>query len=448
VENGQTQRNKQIMKILLSAAACSHVHGSEASIGWKVARTLAARHEVTAITLRGFLPFLEKAREEGLIPPSLEFVGIGRSWDKMPAPAVEKSYWWSAYREYLKELPVAVEGLLRKSSFDIIHHVTFATWRLPVPVHNLGVPFVWGPVGGAERFPPGLLGILSPRAALFEVVRYAGNFAASVNPRLREMIRSADALVASNPDAHSLLRKLRIHSEGVHELLVTSFTPEERGALGDSPKPPRRDPKILHAFASGALEGRKGVSLALDAIALAKQKGLKIRYRVGSHGPELDHLRAKVGKLGLESEVEFGAPMPREDYVRELLASDVYLLPSLRDNAPSTLMEAMLAGCVPIVADCGGPASIVTNECGFRLPVSSRRGITNRLAATLLALQEDPERLMAMGEAARGRILTEYTMESYMNKLETIYADAIEAHGRRIKPTSVAEKSQPPILNT
>jgi glycosyltransferase involved in cell wall biosynthesis len=435
------------MKILLSAAACSHLHGSEASIGWKVAKALAARHEVTVVTLRGFLPILEKAREDGLVPGSLDFIGIGRSWETMPAPAVEKSYWWAAYREYLAELPGAMDGLLRKSAFDLIHHVTFATWRLPVPLHDLGVPFVWGPVGGAERFPPGLLGILSPKAAMFEMVRYAGNFAASVNPRLRAMIRAADAVVASNPDALGLLRGLRGRDEGLHELLVTSFTPDERRALGDSPKPPRRDPEILHAFASGALEGRKGVSLVLDAIALAKRKGLRIRYRVGSHGPELEHLRAKVRKLGLENEVEFGAPMPREDYVRELLASDVYLLPSLRDNAPSTLMEAMLAGCVPVVADCGGPASIVSDDCGFRLPVSSRWGLTSSVSETLLALQDNPRRLQAMGEAARARILAEYTMENYLTRLETIYSDAMAAGRRRSASSPVRRPSQPPIPN-
>jgi glycosyltransferase involved in cell wall biosynthesis len=278
-------------------------------------------------------------------------------------------------------------------------------------------------VGGAEKFPPGLLGILSPKAILFELVRYAANTVGRMSPSLRTMVRRADAIIASNPDAFELLEKMRGKKQGIHSLLVTSFTIKERDALGTAVKPPRREAQYLHAFASGALEGRKGVSLALDAIALAKKQGLKIRYRVGSHGPEIDHLREQAKRLDLEQEVIFGEPMPRDGYVRELLESDIYLLPSLRDNAPSTLMEAMLAGCVPLVAGCGGPDVIVSDDCGYRVPVGSRRKLVEGVAKALLDLQADPARMRNLGNAARARILKNYTIESYLETTERIYAE-------------------------
>lgn len=411
------------MRILLSAAACSPYLGSECSIGWKVARNLAERHEVCVITLRGFLPELDRAREEGLVPENLSFHPVGRTWEKLPPADIEKRYWWAAYKEYLEELPATVRRLHAEQPFDLIHHVTFATWRLPVPLYDMGIPFVWGPVGGAEKFPPGLLGILSPKAMLFELVRYAGNAVGRLSPGLRTMIRRTDAVIASNPDAFELLEKLRGTREGIHSLLVTSFTMKEREALGSAEKPPRRDGRFLHAFASGALEGRKGVSLALDAIALAKKQGLRIRYRVGSHGPEIGHLREQAKKLGLGEEVIFGEPMPREGYVRELLESDIYLLPSLRDNAPSTLMEAMLAGCVPVVAACGGPDVIVSDDCGYRVPVGSRSQLVGGVAKALLELQADAARMRLLGAKARERILMNYTIESYMESTERIYAE-------------------------
>ena len=411
------------MRILLSAAACSPYLGSECSIGWKVARNLAERHEVCVITLRGFLPELDRAREEGLVPENLSFHPVGRTWEKLPPADIEKRYWWAAYKEYLEELPATVRRLHAEQPFDLIHHVTFATWRLPVPLYDMGIPFVWGPVGGAEKFPPGLLGILSPKAMLFELVRYAGNAVGRLSPGLRTMIRRTDAVIASNPDAFELLEKLRGTREGIHSLLVTSFTMKEREALGSAEKPPRRDGRFLHAFASGALEGRKGVSLALDAIALAKKQGLRIRYRVGSHGPEIGHLREQAKKLGLGEDVIFGEPMPREGYVRELLESDIYLLPSLRDNAPSTLMEAMLAGCVPVVAACGGPDVIVSDDCGYRVPVGSRSQLVGGVAKALLELQADAARMRLLGAKARERILMNYTIESYMESTERIYAE-------------------------
>lgn len=411
------------MKILLSAASCSPYRGSEPSIGWKVASHLAMTHEVHVTLLSGYRREIEKAQSEGLIPGSLHFHFVGPDWEAQPKPDREKAFWWKCYRAYLKELPALVSTLHRQHSFDVIHHVTFATWRLPVPLHDMGIPFVWGPVGGAEKFPPGLLGILSPKAILFELLRYAGNAVGRMSPGLRTMVKKTDAIIASNPDAFELLEKIRGSKQGIHSLLVTSFTVKEREALGSAVKPPRRDVRYLHAFASGALEGRKGVSLALDAIALAKKQGLKIRYRVGSHGPEIGHLREQAKRLDLEDEVIFGEPMPRDGYVRELLESDIYLLPSLRDNAPSTLMEAMLAGCVPLVAGCGGPDVIVSDECGYRVPVGSRRKLVEGIAKALLDLQADPDRMRELGAAARKRILNNYTIESYLESTERIYAE-------------------------
>ena len=415
------------MKILVSAASCSPYRGSEPSIGWKVALNLSLKHEVHVVLLAGYEPEINRAHQEGLIPSSLHFHFIGPNWETPPSPQREKAFWWKCYRSFLAQLPATVRRLHAEQPFDLIHHVTFATWRLPVPLYDMGIPFVWGPVGGAEKFPPGLLGILSPKAMLFELVRYAGNAVGRLSPGLRTMIRRTDAVIASNPDAFELLEKMRGTPKGIHSLLVTSFTAKEREALGSAEKPPRRDERFLHAFASGALEGRKGVSLALDAIALAKKQGLRIRYRVGSHGPEIGHLREQAKKLGLEEEVIFGEPMPREGYVRELLESDIYLLPSLRDNAPSTLMEAMLAGCVPLVAACGGPDVIVSDDCGYRVPVGSRSRLVEGVAKALLELQADPARMRVLGAKARERILRNYTIESYMESTERIYAEVLRS---------------------
>jgi glycosyltransferase involved in cell wall biosynthesis len=123
----------------------------------------------------------------------------------------------------------------------------------------------------------------------------------------------------------------------------------------------------------------------------------------------------------LEKEVIFQDPLRGSAYHQALRDADIYLLPSLRDNAPITLMEAMLAGCVPLVADCGGPAAIVTPACGIIIPVTSSRDAIIALADALLELQADRVRLRNLGESARDRILKCYTMEHYMETTEEIY---------------------------
>ena len=133
-----------------------------------------------------------------------------------------------------------------------------------------------------------------------------------------------------------------------------------------------------------------------------------------------------VKNLGLENEVIFGENLPRNEYVEELKKTHIYLLPSLRDNAPSTLMEAMLAGCVPIVAACGGPAEIVNAESGFALPVQSPEALVNGIAEVIIQLHKEPSRLAIMGGCARERILTHFSADYYWRKLSAIYDDALK----------------------
>lgn len=127
----------------------------------------------------------------------------------------------------------------------------------------------------------------------------------------------------------------------------------------------------LKIFAAGNLEGRKGVAIALQGLAQAKKKGVQFSYRIPSRGPEFEHLQHLAKRLGIGEEVDLGRQMPREDYIRELQDTDLYLLPGLREGGGLTMMEAMLAGCVPIIATCGGPGTAVTDECGVRVPVTS-----------------------------------------------------------------------------
>jgi glycosyltransferase involved in cell wall biosynthesis len=279
-------------------------------------------------------------------------------------------------------------------------------------------------VGGAETFPVAMLPILSPSGIIFELLRYGANWVSFFSPALRDMIRKADAVVPSHPDVTRLLVRMRGSEAGIHPLLVTAFTAGERQRIEELSPTPKLPGAPLEAFCGGLLEGRKGVSLAIRAIALAKPRGLRIHYRICAHGPELEHLKKLTRQLGLENEVTFQAPLRGSAYHQALNDADIYLLPSLRDNAPLTLMEAMLAGCVPVVADCGGPAFIVTRECGIKVTVRTASKAIKQIAEALLELQAAPDLRATLGQRAKQRIRENFTMERYLEETHRIYRAA------------------------
>jgi glycosyltransferase involved in cell wall biosynthesis len=215
-----------------------------------------------------------------------------------------------------------------------------------------------------------------------------GGITAIVLHEVHRCARNAFHILAAHREAVAHLSLLRRTTEGISVLSYYSFSPERIEAIARRDFPVRRG-RLLKIFAAGNLEGRKGVAVALHGLAQAKQKGVKFSYRITSRGPEFKHLQRLAKHLGIAEEVDLGRQMPREDYIRELQDTDLYLLPSLHEGGGLTMMEAMLAGCVPIVAACGGPGTTVTNECGVSVPVTTPKQMTAEIADAVVRFDRD-----------------------------------------------------------
>jgi len=203
-----------------------------------------------------------------------------------------------------------------------------------------------------------------------------------------------------------------------------TFSPETIAAFA-RPAAPARAAEPLKILAGGNLEGRKGVAIALQGLALAKKAGARFFYRVTGRGSELEHLVRLARQLGIEQEVSIGHGFPREDYARELQKTDLYLLPSLREGGGLTMMEAMLAGCVPIVADAGGPGTAVTDDCGVRIPVESPAQMAREIAAAIVRLDQNRALLAQMSAAAPRRIAEQYAHHRFIEAIRAVYDAAL-----------------------
>ena len=277
-----------------------------------------------------------------------------------------------------------------KVGFDLSHHVTYSTWRVGSPLWRLGIPFIWGPISGTEMFPLRRFGgILSPSARAFEAARIAGGIYSGLNPEVSHCAKNAFHIFAAHNEAVPHLAKLRGKSEGISVLSYYAFNAATI-AMFARPEFKARENAPLKILAGGNLEGRKGVAIALQGLALAKERGAKFAYRITGKGSEEAHLKQLASTLGLENEVIIGQAFSRDDYMRELKDSDLYLLPSLREGGGLTMMEAMLAGCVPIVADCGGPGSAVIDECGVRIPVTTPDDMAEKIADAVVRFDKRP----------------------------------------------------------
>lgn len=414
------------MKIFVSAIACNPYQGSENYVGWAAVKCLARDHDLWVATSKRHRLDLEKAEAAGLVPKNVRFITIGNYEEWRPSRRFGRLQDWNEYAAFSKAvLPVAREWH-QKVKFDLVHHITIATWRIPSPLWQLGIPFVFGPVGGYTNCPLRFLSTLSPASARFELLRNLSSLVSRFSPSFRACVRNAAHIFTPEAETSALMARVRGTNRGV-SLLCHAFYSEATIQTFASHKQSRPLDGPLRMFAGGSIIGTKGVALALSALARAKKRGIKFRYRLGSDGSELGYLKKLAARLDLGPDVLFAESLRGEDYRRELGATHIFLLPSLRESAGLTMMEAMLSGCVPIVADCGGPGVIVTDDCGYKIPVVSPEQMVNHIYEAIMAIDGNRKIILEKGQAASQRIATTFSEEHYHQTVNAVYRTVTES---------------------
>jgi glycosyltransferase involved in cell wall biosynthesis len=417
------------MKILVCAYACRPGAGSEWHVGWSTVESLATHHELCVLTHI----FNRKDIESTL--PSLpwkdrvRFIYLGRRIPWCHNRLIARLQDWAEIRRWTKLAASVAKNLVSKEHFDAGHHSTIATWRIPSPLVGLGLPWIWGPIGGGVDFPRSFLPVLSPLAKAFELLRIAANAVGRRSKALQRCAQNASLVFVNTPETRKVIHRLGAHESRIRDLSQTFLTDERLRALQPEDKKWPAHGEKVQIVAGGTLEGLKGVSLALQALAQCKAQGLRFRYRYLGRGSEMGHLRALADKLGIGGDVRFGEWLEGADYVRALQQAHLYLLPSLREGVPVTLVEAMAAGCVPIVADCGGPALVVDDTSGIRVPVTDPDKMTDDLADAVTTLSSDVERLAAMSRAGMRRIGEQFSKAKYLSSLTAALESVARSKG-------------------
>ncbi len=208
----------QFMKVLISAVACNPYLGSENYFGWAAVRALARDHELWVLTSRRNEPDLERAKAEGLIPANIHFVHAGKFQPWHPNRMRARLQSWLEYLHFSKAILPLARQLHAVEKFSIVHHVTYATWRVASPLWQLKIPFVFGPIGGNEHFPTNFFPILSPTAAAFELARMASNVVSRYSPAVGNTIRRAAHVFCANAETEKLVKAVRASGKSTSSL--------------------------------------------------------------------------------------------------------------------------------------------------------------------------------------------------------------------------------------
>ncbi len=174
-------------------------------------------------------------------------------------------------------------------------------------------------------------------------------------------------------------------------------------------------------LSTGRLEEVKGLDTLLNALGKLKHDRTDwVYWIVGSGGME-KKLKKQSSKLGLDPFVKFLGR--RSDVPSLLKQADLYVLPSLEENYPYSLVEAQVAGKSIIASGVGGITEIVKhNSNGLLVPAGDSEKLYQQIKRTI----GDSGLKKRLGEQAKVWGRKHLSLPVMMEQVMRVYNQAIQ----------------------
>lgn len=170
----------------------------------------------------------------------------------------------------------------------------------------------------------------------------------------------------------------------------------------------------------GRLKPGKGPQYLLEAFGTLASEYPGLSLKLVGDGPLRDDLAHQAATLNVEDRVTFLGEVSNEELPRLYNESLAFVLPSLNEGLPRTVLEAMACGRPVITSDLEQLRSIVPGAGYLVEP-----GSTDELVDTISKLLESTD-LAAFGENARSTVESEYSWRDTVEQTVKSYRTVIE----------------------
>ena len=394
------------MKLLLSAYACLPNAGTEPGHGWGTATYLARR----GIEVHVLTQFENKDRIEDYLRDNpierLHFCYLDHSLNRLDNDGLRYLLWQYMAVRKARELHHAV-------NFDLAHHITYGSFHVPTQLWRVGIPVIFGPVGGGQVASESMLSyfgadkVKERRRTLFtKLIRYS--------PFHRHWLKQMSEVYVVNRDTMNLAQEL---GRSDAKLMFDTIIPD--GFLAPEPRHFEGQPQPLRILWVGRMVPRKGLLLSLDMLVKVKTD---FTLTIVGNGIDAPKVKKMIDERGLTERVFWqDRRLPWVEVRAAYLSHDVLLFNSLRETGGAQLVEAMALGLPIITLNSQGPRDLVPSGAGLKIEVESPSQVVTDGALTIDRFSA----LSAMARTEMSRVGWEFASELTYSKraelLETIY---------------------------
>ena len=424
--------------VLVAAYACNPLHGSEEAVGWNWVRSIAAiAGKVTVITAEFHRADIEAAlRADPGQNANLRFVHVAhRAHHYRPTPrwkrienSIAKPVMNLAYAAWQRDAYRLARSLAVTERFDLVHQLTYVGFRFPGHLWRLGLPFVWGPIGGLENTPWRLLPAMGRAGSVY----YGGRNL--INSAQRRWLASPRrAVEAAGPGLIAATGSIRQEIETLYGAESTVIS-EVVAPVDLSPASPRtRGPnEPLRIVWSGLHLPGKALNLLIEALAPLREE-TRFELHILGDGPKNREWRLMTEAAGIGDRCFWHGMLPRDQALAVMGEAHLLAITSLKDLTSTVLLEGLALGLPVICPDHCGFADVVTPDCGIKVSTSSLVTLVGGLRAGILALGRDEIRRHSLAAGAIRRA-ADYSLAANRQRLARVYGETLaEAHRVRAR---------------
>lgn len=301
-------------------------------------------------------------------------------------------------RALFRMLPYLLHLWQAAGRVDLFHVMANSGWSW----HLYAAPAVW--IGRMRRCPV--------------VINYRGGeadqFLASSLASIRPSLKRADAVIVPSGFLQAVFGKY-----GFATTVVPNIVDLERFRAADA-QDPARAPSLLVAR---NLEPIYDNATALHAFAIVLRSHPQARMVVAGSGPLRGALELLAQDLGIAAALSFTGRVDNAAMGAMYRASDLMINPSLVDNMPNSVLEALASGVPVVSTDVGGvPYMVEHGKTALLVPP----GDPQAMAEAIVRVLEDAPLARSLRDAGL-RYVQQYAWQGVRPRLLQVYRAVLVA---------------------
>jgi rhamnosyl/mannosyltransferase len=258
-----------------------------------------------------------------------------------------------------------------------------------------------------------------------EVVRAEWKYRFAYRPFLARVLDRAARILVASPAMAESASQLAAYR---HKCVVVPYGIDLK-PLADAPECRRRaaELKLEHGrplvLFTGRLVPYKGVDVLIRASARTTARVL-----IAGDGPLRAQLEALAAECGVSDRVRFLGSVSDAELAALYHACDMFVLPSVTRAEAFGMVQIEAMACGKPVVSTALPSGVPWVNQHARTGLVVPPGNHDALATAIQTLIADPALRRRMGEAARERVVAEFTADRMAGRTLTVYRDVLNGN--------------------